>query len=192
MTRDCVAGRLLQQKLEWIRKASWSSRPTGLRRTSPTTPPGTTDPSSFRSSIRPPPTSPSLRSLWQRRLTTRSWTLCRTQPSQIQRTPQLGFTMHGWLDGVEVLWLLSGFLQVSPFLLLQPVYVTGDGVVSVATNQKIEAADLTTWVGGQEKRLEWEATSRFSNLWRAKLSQGSLFEAALGPEAPRFALLLRI
>ena len=123
--------------------------------------------------------------------------MCRTQPSQIQRTPQLGFTMHGWLDGVEVLWLLSGFLRVIHFLLLlQPVQcmplVSGDGVVSVATNQKIEAENLTTWVGGQEKRLEWEATSRFSNLWRAKLSEGSLFEAALGLEGPRFVLRLRI
>ena len=70
--------------------------------------------------------------------------------------------------------------------------LSGDGVVSLATNQKIEAGNLTTWIEGQEKRLEWEATSRFSNLWRAKLSPGSLFEAALGPEGPRFEHLLRL
>ena len=62
----------------------------------------------------------------------------------------------------------------------------GDGVVSLATNQKIEAGDLTTWVEGQEKKLEWEGSLRFSNLWRTKLFPGSLFEAALTPEGPRF------
>ena len=68
--------------------------------------------------------------------------------------------------------------------------LSGDGVVSLATNQKIEAGDLTTWVGGQEKKLEWEGSSRFSNLWKTKLSPGSLFEAALTPEGPRFVHLL--
>ena len=67
ITRDSVAGRQLQQKLEWIRKASWSSRPTGLKPTSPTTLPGTTDPSSYHSSIPPAvaqtPPNLSLRSL---------------------------------------------------------------------------------------------------------------------------------
>ena len=67
---------------------------------------------------------------------------------------------------------------------------SGDGVVSVATNQKIEAGDLTTWVGGQEKKLEWEGASRFSSLWKTKLSQGSLFEVALGHEGARFVYLL--
>ena len=67
--------------------------------------------------------------------------------------------------------------------------VSGDGVVSLATNQKIEAGDLTTWVEGQENRLEWEGASRFSNLWKAKLSPGSFFEAALGPEGSRFVHL---
>ena len=66
----------------------------------------------------------------------------------------------------------------------------GDGVVSLATNQKIEAGDLITWVGGMEKKLEWEGSLRFSNLWRTKLSPGSLFEAALTPEGPRFVHLL--
>jgi len=83
---------------------------------------------------------------------------------------------HAWLAGRSrsppaIVWLSSG-----------------DGVVSLATNQKIEAGNLTTWIEGQEKRLEWEATSRFSNLWRAKLSPGSLFEAALAPEGPRLGL----
>ena len=61
----------------------------------------------------------------------------------------------------------------------------GDGTVSLASNQKIESVNLTTWVEGQEKILEWEASSRFSNLWKTKLSPGLFFEAALGPESPR-------
>ena len=68
----------------------------------------------------------------------------------------------------------------------------GDGVVSLATNQKIQAGDLTTWVEGQEKKLEWEGSLRFSNLWRTKLSPGSLFEAALTHEGPRFVHILRL
>ena len=121
VTTDSVAGKQLQQKLGWIRKASWSSRPTVLRPTSPTTRPGTTDPSSCHSSIHPavaqtPPTNLSLRSLLRRRPTTRSWTLCRTQPSQTPRTPRLGFTMPGWLGGAEVLQPLCGFPQVIRFV----------------------------------------------------------------------------
>merc|ERR1712107_335398 len=46
---------------------------------------------------------------------------------------------HAWLAGrsrspLAIVWISSG-----------------DGVVSVATNQKIEAGGLTTWVGAQEK-----------------------------------------
>ena len=110
-SRVSVAGKQLQQKLEWIRKWSWISRPSGLRPTSPTIQPGTTDPSSYHSSIHLA-RNLSLRSLWQRRRTTKSWTLCRTQPSRTLRTPQPGFTMPGWLDGAEVLRPLCGSHQV--------------------------------------------------------------------------------
>ena len=111
--RISCAGRLLLPKPESTRKASSTSRPTGSRPTSPTTRPGTTDPSSCLSSTPPaaPPT-PRLHSPSQRRHTIKSWILSKMQPSQTQRTPLLGCTMHGWLAGAELLQSLCGSPQV--------------------------------------------------------------------------------
>jgi len=83
---------------------------------------------------------------------------------------------HAWLAGrgkktQAVIWISSG-----------------GGEVSVATSQKIEAKDLATWVGGQQQTLEWEAPSRFSNLWKTKLPPGSHFEAAVGLDGQRLGL----
>ena len=63
--------------------------------------------------------------------------------------------------------------------------ILGGGEVSVATSQKVESGDLVTWVGGQQQILEWEAPSRFSNLWKTKLPPGSHFEAAVGLDGQR-------
>ena len=191
-----ASGKRSQPKLAWIHKVSWTSPPTGSRPTSPTIPPGTTDQNSCRlSTPRTPRSSLPTRtpSRWQRRRTTRSWTWCRTPPSPTPTTLQPGSTTPGWLVAAKRLQLSFGFPQV---ILLCVKYniifsknIPGGGEVSVATSQKIEAKDLATWVGGQQQTLEWEATSRFSNLWKTKLPPGSHFEAAVGLDGQRCVCL---